>query len=168
MNVSDESAFLASIQANPKDDAPRLIFADWLDEHGREVEATSIREEVARKDEQLVFGNLKGKVLREVSVNKDRDELIFVTVTGDKYKLYHQQDCCESVNITDINGDLNNLIGSPILMAEESVSSPNPQPAYESETWTFYKLATVKGYVDIRWVGNSNGYYSESVDFKKV
>jgi uncharacterized protein (TIGR02996 family) len=34
--MSDESAFLNAIQANPKDDAPRLVYADWLDERGDE------------------------------------------------------------------------------------------------------------------------------------
>lgn len=31
---SDEQAFLNAIAADPEDSAPRLIFADWLDEHG--------------------------------------------------------------------------------------------------------------------------------------
>jgi uncharacterized protein (TIGR02996 family) len=32
--MSNESAFLAAIAAAPEDDTARLVFADWLDEHG--------------------------------------------------------------------------------------------------------------------------------------
>ena len=33
--MSIEDGFLQDIIAHPDDDAPRLIYADWLDEHGR-------------------------------------------------------------------------------------------------------------------------------------
>lgn len=110
---------------------------------------------------------LLGETLSDViAVN---DEMTFNLVNGKRYKLYHEQDCCEDVHIEDITGDLNDLIGSPLLMAEKVTNSDSPISEYdESYTWTFYKFATINGYVTIRWYGTSNGYYSESVDFEEV
>lgn len=105
-------------------------------------------------------------MLTAVDVNKDiddsQDHIIF-TSEDSQYKMTHIQDCCESVYIVDINGDLEDLIGSPILTAEERTQEGDSE--WGTSTWTFYTIRTVKGSVDIRWHGESNGYYSESVDF---
>ena len=116
---------------------------------------------------------LLGKTLTQINVNEHKDEITFITSDGDKYRMLHDQDCCESVAVDDIDGDLADLIGAPLTQAEEAVSeNENPEGLVkdyqDSFTWTFYKFATVKGYVTIRWYGESNGYYSESVEFEKV
>ena len=130
--------------------------------------------------------DLIGKTMASVE-NVNDEEIVFTTDDGRRYKLYHSQDCCESVSVESIVGDLADLVGSPILLAEEvSYSAEEDLPAEErvrlqlerackpdyyyddSQTWTFYKFATIKGYVDIRWLGTSNGYYSESVDFAEA
>jgi hypothetical protein len=109
---------------------------------------------------------LKGKTL--ASLVDEGNELVFKTTDGGTYRMYHEQDCCESVVLEDVVGDLEDLVGSEILIAEEvEGESPADFEAYESYTWTFYKFATRKGYVDLRWLGQSNGYYSEGVSFVK-
>lgn len=114
--------------------------------------------------------DLLGKTM--VSVENKGDELVFTTTEGKRYMLHHDQDCCESVSIESIVGDLADLVGEPLLMAEESTSGENPEGVtkeyQDSFTWTFYKFATRKGYVDVRWYGESNGYYSERVDFSEA
>lgn len=118
------------------------------------------------------FAELTGKTLTRVEQIGD-DRIRFEADDGKAYELYHSQDCCESVIVESVVGDFTDLVGTPILLAEEAESSDDPegykheyQP--ESQTWTFYKLRTIKGSVDIRWHGSSNGYYSESVDFAEM
>jgi uncharacterized protein (TIGR02996 family) len=41
--LSDRDALVAAICANPEEDTPRLMFADWLDEHGAPERAEFIR-----------------------------------------------------------------------------------------------------------------------------
>ena len=118
-----------------------------------------------------MFSDLLGKTLAAIElVQSDvskNDSITFSMTNGKKYQLTHSQECCESVYIEGIVGELSDLIGSPITLADESMSDEK-ETRYGIEGWTFYRLATVKGYVDIRWNGSSNGYYSVSVDFREL
>ena len=118
-------------------------------------------------DTQKGMAQMLGKTFVKVTGSVDSDEMRFETAQGERFMFAHQQDCCERVDINDIVGDLQDLVGEPLLLAEE-VQGETPldfnEREYESVTWTFYKFATRKGYVDVRWLGESNGYYSEGVD----
>ena len=107
------------------------------------------------------FASLVGRTIS--SIEKTDYQLEMTMDNGDVIAMYHQQDCCESVWISDIEGDLDDLIGTPLLQAEES-SNHEVGEYDESTTWTFYRMSTIKGSVVMRWCGTSNGYYSEAVD----
>mgnify|MGYP005865371085 CR=1 FL=1 len=106
--------------------------------------------------------------------------------------------------VEDVCGDLNDLVASPLVLAEEvssqerkerltRLSDPTtfrvedldaeqraaeqgdnilskllPIITAESYTWTFYRFATAKGHVTVRWLGTSNGYYSKRATFDEV
>lgn len=117
------------------------------------------------------FEDLKGKTLVGVTGAKGDESMVFTCLDGDQYELAHDQSCCETVLIEDVCGDLSDLVGE-VLTAEETSNSNDPVPgreyAPESYTWTFYRIGTARGLVTVRWLGESNGYYSESVSFRKV
>lgn len=111
--------------------------------------------------EVTIYNEMLGKIFTNVC--RDEDTIIFIGTDGKNYKFYHEQDCCEDVHIDDIIGDLHDLLGYPIIEAEEVIT-------YATEDWgsvthTWYKFATTKGCVTVKWHGSSNGYYSESVNF---
>jgi len=85
-----------------------------------------------------------------------------------RYTLYHDQDCCETVSVEEIIGDLEDLERWPLLIAREDTNAEDPGTCQsESYTYTFYNFATFKGYVTIRFLGESNCYYSEDVYCRK-
>jgi hypothetical protein len=86
---------------------------------------------------------LLGKTISEIL--KLEDEIVFITYEGKKYKMFHNQDYDESVSIEDINGDLEDLLNSPITLAEETNNSKYEEidDRNQRQTWHFYKLATI-------------------------
>lgn len=124
----------------------------------------------------LPIQEMIGRTPRAVTASDD--QLSFEFADGSFYTFNHEQDCCEHVYIDDICGDLTDLVGLPILEAYESSSDggsgkPEETPFWvtddpsgsssESSTWTFYCFGNHKTRVTVRWLGESNGYYSESV-----
>jgi hypothetical protein len=110
------------------------------------------------------FFELVGKTI----VKLDEDGL--ETSDGNKYIFYHEQDCCESVGLFKMEGDVNNILNSPVILAEEDGSEPKDFDAKYEDSYTFsnYFLETAKGRLEIYFLGSSNGYYGESMNFYKV
>jgi hypothetical protein len=114
------------------------------------------------------FDSMIGKVMTSVVADRGNDVMTFTSECGKTFRFLHHQDCCESVVIEDVCGDVDDLVGSPILQAEEVSNADAPVlEGYESYTWTFYKYATAKGSVTVRWLGSSNGYYGEGVSYEE-
>jgi len=116
---------------------------------------------------------------------EDRQRPIKHDIRG--FRFYHNQDCCESVNIISVEGDLMALIGETILEATQDSSEnhgdflcrdlwpaewgqrpPWSTGTLESATLTRLTFRTKHGTVKIVWLGESNGYYSESVDMEEI
>jgi len=110
--------------------------------------------------EVTILSNFLGKTLTSVEVDDggSEDSILFVFDDGTRYKMFHNQDYCEDIRVNDICGDTADLIGKPLLMAEEVTNSEDLlrdeiKNAYPNDSfpWTFYKFATIKGSVTIIW-----------------
>lgn len=128
-------------------------------------------EEKPFKPYECSFNELAGKTLTDIDVIRDEpgadDEIIFHCSDGTAFRMYHERDCCESVTIEDICGNIQLLVGKPISFAREATNSGDTEDD-DSFTYTFYHIANLNTYVTIRWYGESNGYYSESVTFERI
>lgn len=113
------------------------------------------------------LNRMVGETIVSVSGNRHDEEFLVRTASGLVFTFYHNQDCCEDVYLEEIIGDIDDLIGHTVIMAEETCSNDEVVGAScyqgESFTWTYYRMATERGLVVLRFFGSSNGYYSEAV-----
>lgn len=115
-------------------------------------------------NESEIIKSMVGRTFVAATGSVGDESMSFTDADGKWVCFHYEPDCCASCRVEDICGDMSDLVGSPILLAEEVSSEGHPAPEHaDSYTWTFYKFATMKGAVTVRWLGESNGYYSESV-----
>lgn len=101
-------------------------------------------------------------ILEVVGCVRDSDSVSFVTDRG-TLRLLHRQNCCERVYLADTNGDMFDLIGGVVSVAEERSNQKGERGECRTK-YTFYSIRTTKGDLDLRWIGKDNGWYSVSVD----
>jgi hypothetical protein len=122
------------------------------------------------QDNKSNLANLAGKTIVSIEgLTQDSSEVTIFTKSGGIFKFFHYQDCCENVYLSDFENDISSHEGALILSAEElsneeiELLEPPPDNDSESYTWTFYTINTDRGSLWLRWIGESNGYYSEEM-----
>lgn len=121
------------------------------------------------KKNRVPFNTLVGEIIVSVDgLQQYSEEVRFYTQSGKRFTMDHDQCCCEQVQLEEFVGDEDDVLNTPVLQAEESTSDEQFEGKPErpdSITWTFYRITTAKGQLVLRWLGESNGYYGEEVDF---
>jgi uncharacterized protein (TIGR02996 family) len=79
--MDQRQAFFQAILEAPEDDAPRLVYADWLDDHGDHDRADFIRTQIARERlgepaQHCNFGDVRNPRLLTPAEVKKRDRLL--------------------------------------------------------------------------------------------
>lgn len=89
-----------------------------------------------------------------VSCERQGEQVHFETSGGQRFRVFADDpDDWAGLNVT---GDLSDLVGKPILQAEEVTG----------DDWAFYKLGTIKGRVTLDWVDGQNGAYRLPAKFE--
>lgn len=113
------------------------------------------------------IADMIGLVPVRIVHDEDDESICFFFGDGTSVEFYHEQDCCEQVYIADVNGNWNDLIGTPLLVVEHRSEDMSKDEEWgELIEWNFYCFRSIKGSVDVRWEGSSNGYYGVGVSMK--
>lgn len=111
---------------------------------------------------------LVGQKLIYIDIDPEENRIMLTTESGRKILIHHNQDCCEIVRIEDTAGNWAELIGKVIVEATHESHEADSESGYESCTRTALTFKADDATVISRWIGTSNGYYSEEVHLADV
>ena len=117
---------------------------------------------------RVEFSVLVGEVLDSVDIDREENQILLTTRSGRKFMVYHEQDCCEKVQIVGQDGSFDMLIGKPLTEARGFAVDTSEEAIDSSQTTTTLVFRVDDQTVISRWIGDSNGYYSESVDIAEL
>lgn len=98
------------------------------------------------------------------------DNVLYLCTALGVFVIRHTRDCCEDVWLVDDGEKLADMVGDYLVKIRIDVS-PQGTPEGridESSTWTFVTIQTLKDSYTFRWYGESNGYYSETVQLDDI
>lgn len=114
------------------------------------------------------LSDLIGNVFDTVTLNGGAVE--FYNNNKLMFCLHHEQSCCEIVELIDGFDELHLLQNGPIMQSYATYSHDGELKytengnSYDNLTWSFYTFSTFYHSVTLRFYGQSNGCYSETVD----
>ena len=98
-----------------------------------------------------MYPQLQGKIFKKVT-NEDDLALVFDGGSpGSSYVFYHYQDCCESVRIEDICGDLSDLENTPIQSLPEGLSVGGNLYLEKTQIQSLPEGLSVNGNLDLEY-----------------
>ena len=134
-------------------------FEDFLNESLRDKMQPKSDEEVesiyqkykeggeVHKYEEIIGKTLKSVKVNDTGENSTDDEIWFEFEDGETYRMYHQQDCCESVTINDI---IKSNIGQGLLILV-GIENSDTQ---EDINWLSGKIARLRIFNDKNGIMN--------------
>jgi uncharacterized protein (TIGR02996 family) len=119
--MSDEAAFLEALKANPADDTTRLVYADWLDEHGESAKAEYLRMVFEFSQQSVEDGEYSDSIARLKDVARQTDSN-WRKITGARFDVVIEEyEAAHKTHVATIIRERTGIGHSKALSMAESV-----------------------------------------------
>lgn len=113
-----------------------------------------------------------GMKILEVRGMKEGSREVHIETDQGTLWMYHPQECCEWVELVDVAGDPEDLVGGTIVVFEHRTEEHDikkmkvkghPKKMSKIKPYSFYAIRTTKGDITLRWEKLNDAYYGTDV-----